>query len=200
MVTILKSLQAQVTPHTMSSGSQHTHPDPTYSLEQDAGSLYRTHQPWLLNWLKGKLGCPAEAGDMSQDTFLRLLCVDLSILREPRAYLLVVANRLMINRHRRRQLEADVLQQVAHTIDDCHHKGPAEIVAARDLLYQVLKMLTEELPERPREAFLLARTEGLSYRQIAERLSVSESSVKQYISRALVHCHSRLYDHLQDNA
>lgn len=183
----------------MSTGSPDTHPDCSLSEERDVDSLYRDHQPWLLNWLKGKLGCPADAGDMSQDTFLRLLTVDLSILREPRAYLLVIANRLMINRHRRRRLEADVLQQVAHTVEDQNHKGPAEIVAARDLLHQVLMMLTEELPEKPRQAFLLARTEGLSYRQIAERLDVSESSVKQYISRALVHCHARLYDDLRED-
>ncbi|WP_328189315.1 sigma-70 family RNA polymerase sigma factor [Marinobacter sp. OP 3.4] len=184
----------------MSVGSQDT-PPPDYAIphEGDVGSLYRDHQPWLLNWLKGKLGCPSDAGDMSQDTFLRLLTVDLSVLREPRAYLLVIANRLMINRHRRRHLEADVLQQVAHTMESGNHKGPAEIVAARDLLHQVLLMLTEELPEKPREAFLLARTEGLSYRQIARRLDVSESSVKQYISKALVHCHARLYDDFRGN-
>lgn len=167
-------------------------------LPMDVDHLYREHQPWLLNWLKGKLGCPFDAGDLSQDTFVRLLTADISALREPRAYLLVVANRLLINRYRRNKVETDVLQQVAHLMENWGEKGPAEIVAARDLLHRVLLMLMEELPEKPRRAFLMARIDGKSYRQIAKRLKVSESSVKQYISRALMHCHQRLYSEFGD--
>lgn len=166
------------------------------SLSSDIGSLYQAHQPWLLNWLKSKLGCAHDAGDMSQDTFLKLFSVDLSSLREPRAYLLVIANRLLINRYRRSQVEAEVLRQVAVLAENCEKKGPADIVAARDLLHWVLMMLTEELPEKSRQAFLMARVDGLSYKQIAEQLKVSESSVKQYISKALVHCHKRLYEEM----
>lgn len=155
--------------------------------------LYREHQPWLFNWLRSKLSCPFDAGDLSQDTFVRLLSVDLAGLREPRAYLLVIANRLMINRYRRQKVEADVLQQMTHLLDTSNDKGPAEIVAARDLLHRVLLMLTEELPDKPRKAFLMARLDGMAYRDIARRLQVSESSVKQYIAKTLLHCHKRLY-------
>src|SRR5690606_2053145 len=118
-------------------------------------------------WLRGKLGCPHDAGDMSHDTFLKLFATDLSLLREPRAYLLVIANRLLINRYRRNKVETDVLQQVAHLTDTCDRRGPAEIFAARDLLHRVLLMLTEELPEKPARAFLLQRVDGLGYREIA---------------------------------
>ncbi|GAA3582274.1 MULTISPECIES: sigma-70 family RNA polymerase sigma factor [Marinobacter] len=180
-------------------GHPNSHDSCALNPGREIETLYREHQPWLRNWLRGKLGCPADASDLSQDSFLRLLTVDLSLLQEPRAYLLVIANRLMINRHRRRQLEADVLRQVAHTVETQNQQGPAEIVAARDLLHQVLMMLTEELPDKPRKAFLWARTEGMSYREIAERLDVSQSSVKQYIARALVHCHARLYDDFRDH-
>ena len=39
-----------------------------------------------------------------------------------------------------------------------------------------------------REAFLLAQLEGLSYAEIAARLEVSASSVKQYLTRANRQC------------
>lgn len=163
-------------------------------------SLYLDHHRWLFGWLSKKLGCPHDAGDVSQDTFLKVLTADITQLREPRAYLLVVANRLLINRRRRKKVEDEVLQQVAQLMEQCDRRGPAEITAARDLLHQVLMMLSEELPEKSRKAFLLARVDGLSYRQIARKLAVSESSVKQYISRALVHCHQRLYDELIESS
>ena len=70
------------------------------------------------------------------------------------------------------------------------------IAAAHDLLVTVLRLLVDELPEKPRRAFLMARLEGLTYRQIARQLSVSESSVKQYLAKAFAHCHARLYDSL----
>ena len=38
-------------------------------------------------------------------------------------------------------------------------------------------------------AFLLSRLEGLSYKEIAERLAVSLSSVEKYMASAIRHCY-----------
>lgn len=155
--------------------------------------IYADHHGWLWSWLRRKIGCPEDAADLSHDAFLRLLNgEDPDRLREPRAYLLVVANRLLINRQRRRRVEQEALQQVAVLLERQEQRGPAQNVVARDLLAQVLFLITEELPEKPRRAFLMARVDGLSYRVIAERLGVSESSVKQYLAKVLSHCHARL--------
>jgi len=163
--------------------------------------IYADHQGWLVGWLKRRLGCPDDAADLSQDTFIRLLNgEDPARLREPRAYLLVIANRLLINFTRRRRVERDALAQVALLLDREDRRGPATTAAARDLLAQVLLLLTEELPEKPRRAFLMARVDGLGYRAIAARLGVSESSVKQYLAKALARCHERLYDSLAQDA
>jgi RNA polymerase sigma factor (sigma-70 family) len=168
--------------------------------QRELGELYAAHHGWLTHWLHGRLRCPQDAADLSQDTFLRLILGEQSLeaLRDPRADLMVIASRLMINRHHRRQVEEEALRQVAILVETRDQRGPAEIAAARDLLVTVLKLLVDELPEKPRRAFLMARLEGLTYRQIARRLSVSESSVKQYLARAFAHCHARLYDSLAD--
>jgi len=157
--------------------------------------IYTDHHGWLFNWLRGKLGCPDNAADLSHDTFLRLLMgAEPDSLREPRAFLLVVANRLLINRHRRARVEEDALRQVAVLVQQHDRRGPGETAEACELLAQVMLLLTEELAEKPRRAFLMARLDGLSYHEIAARLNVSESSVKQYLAKALAHCHARLYD------
>ena len=162
--------------------------------DMDAGQLYRRHHPWLVGWLRRKLANGQDAADVSHDTFLRLLSLDdLDTLREPRAYLLVIASRLLINRYRRDRVENEALRQVAILMRTVEERTPAEIVAARSLLRRLLLMLAEELPDRVRRAFLLSRVDGLSYAQIADRLGVSESSVKQYLARALVHCHKRFH-------
>ena len=61
----------------------------------DVGQLYRCHHPWLVGWLRRKLADGRNAVDVSHDRFLRLLSLNnLDSLREPRAYLLVIASRL----------------------------------------------------------------------------------------------------------
>ncbi|BBE17160.1 RNA polymerase ECF-type sigma factor [Aquipluma nitroreducens] len=49
-----------------------------------------------------------------------------------------------------------------------------------------LQKLINEIPERRREIFRLSRFEGLSYKQIAERLNISENTVDSQIRNALV--------------
>jgi len=48
-----------------------------------------------------------------------------------------------------------------------------------------LQKLINEIPERRREIFRLSRFEGLSYKQIAERLNISENTVDSQIRNAL---------------
>lgn len=169
-------------------------PHAVASEDMDVGQLYRHHHPWLLGWLRRKLANGQDASDVSHDTFLRLLCLDNpQSLREPRAYLLVIASRLLINRYRRDRVETEALRQVAVLMRSVEERTPAEIAAAQSLLRRLLLMLAEELPDHVRRAFLLSRVDGLSYAQIAEQLGVSESSVKQYLARALVHCHKRFH-------
>ena len=33
--------------------------------------LYQDHHSWLTGWLRRKLGCPQNAADLAQDTFIR---------------------------------------------------------------------------------------------------------------------------------
>lgn len=49
------------------------------------------------------------------------------------------------------------------------------------------------LPAKTREAFLLSRLDGLTYSEIATCVDVSPSTVKNYISTALVHCYHSLH-------
>ncbi|MNT67360.1 putative RNA polymerase sigma factor FecI [compost metagenome] len=56
----------------------------------------------------------------------------------------------------------------------------------------MLALLATELDVKSRTAFLMARVEGRSYREIAAELGVSETRVKQYLAKVLAHCHGRM--------
>ena len=156
--------------------------------ELTLSSLYRDHRSWLESWLRRRLGNAWDAADLSQDTFVRVLASTqpLADLREPRAYLLTVGKRLLSNFYTRRSLEQAYLDALAQL--------PEESVPSpeqRWLLLETLQALDEllnGLPPVVRRAFLWSQLEGLGYRQIAERLKVSERTVKRYMAQAYEHC------------
>ncbi|MBK1674909.1 RNA polymerase subunit sigma [Ectothiorhodospira shaposhnikovii] len=164
------------------------------TAEHSLARLYTEHHRWLQGWLQRKLGHAGDAADLAQDTFLRLLCAPEGSpekqsawqLREPRAYLTVVARRLMVNLHRRRSLEAAYLEALAQV--------PQAFVPSTEQRVLVLETLNEldalldTLPASVRSAFLLAQIEGLGYTEIAARLKVSERTVKRYMVQAMAHC------------
>jgi len=164
------------------------------TAEQAVTLLYAEHHGWLQGWLQRKLGHAADAADLAQDTFLRLLCAPEHTperqsawqLREARAYLTVVAKRLMINLYRRRSLEAAYLEALAGMPEACAPSPEQRLLILETL--NELDALLDALPAKVRSAFLLAQLEGLGYAKIATRLAVSERSVKRYMVQAMAHC------------
>ncbi|MBD8475218.1 sigma-70 family RNA polymerase sigma factor [Pseudomonas sp. CFBP 8770] len=151
-------------------------------------TLYRDNRSWLEQWLGRRLGSACDAADLSQDTFIRVLASPQSVvdLQKPRAYLKTVGKRLLVNFYKRRSLEQAYLDALA--------TSPADVAPSPEQRWQVLEtlhaldQLLDGLPTAVRRAFLLSQLEGLGYREIAERLQVSERSVKRYMAQAYEHC------------
>lgn len=149
--------------------------------------LYAGHHGWLQGWLRRKLGCRHQAADLAQDTFINILTAgNVDDIREPRPFLATIANRLMAHRHRRHLLESAYLAALA-CLPEEYAPSPEDRLLALETLQEIDRAL-DGLPPAAREAFLLAHLEGLSYAEIAERLKVSASSVKQYLMRANRQC------------
>lgn len=158
----------------------------------DVQSLYSDHHGWLHNWLRGRLGNAADAADLAQDTFLRVLLRPERVeLHTPRAFLRTVARGLVIDHWRRQELERAYLDAIAHLPE-------AQVPSAEDrhnilqLLENIARLL-DGLKPKVRSAFLLAQCEGMPHARIAEELGVSVRSVERYIAEALFHCYQLRY-------
>ena len=156
--------------------------------EQTLHDLYRDHRGWLEGWLRRRMGNACDAADLSQDTFLRLLASSQRIadLHEPRAYLLTVGKRLLSNFYQRRSLEQAYLDALALLPEDCVPSPEERWILLETL--QALDELLDGLPTAVRRAFLWSQLEGLTYQQIAERLKVSDRTIKRYMAQAYEHC------------
>ena len=158
--------------------------------EVSLGNLYRDHSSWLEGWLRRRLGDAWDAADLAQDTFIRVLAAHqartLPNLREPRAYLLTVGRRLLVNHHKRRSLERAYLEALAN-LPEALVPSPEQRWILLETLH-ALDELLDGLPPAVRRAFLWAQLDGLDYAAIALRLDVSERTVKRYMAKAYEHC------------
>lgn len=164
--------------------------DPAAAPESSFNTLYRDHRSWLQGWLHRRLGDAWTAADLTHDTFLRVLAAQqakaVPSLREPRAYLLTVGRRLLVNHYKRRSLEQAYLDALAN-LPEALAPSPEQRWLLLETL-QALDDLLDGLPAVVRRTFLWSQLEGLDYASIAGRLEVSERTVKRYMAKAYEHC------------
>ena len=137
----------------------------------DIRALYIDHHAWLLGWLRKRLHHGDSAADLAQDTFVHILGKPerLQELRQPRAWLSTVAHGLLVDRVRRQRVERAYLEAIAH-LPETEVPSPESQLILLETLARVDALLNGLRP-KVRMAFLLSRLEGLSYKEIAVRLS-----------------------------
>lgn len=161
-------------------------------------TLYDQHHSWLYHLLYRRLGDSFDAADLAQDTFVRLLLKPVSFDNElgARAYLNKVSKRLCIDLWRRREVEKVWLEKQGEQ-PELVAISPEQHNIMLEILQQLDQML-RDLPEKVATAFLLSQLKGMTYKQIAQILFVSERMVKKYMAEAIYHCALLEADLLQD--
>lgn len=149
--------------------------------------LYSEHNGWLKGWLRMRLGNSADAADLAQDTFVRVMTArNAAPIREPRGYLTAIARSLLIDKSRRRAIEQEYLVALA--------QKPEPVEVSPEVRLSILEMLVavdsllDGLGKRTREIFLSVQLEGQTYVAVAERLGVSVTTVKNHLVRAMTEC------------
>ena len=146
-------------------------------------SLYRDHHGWLSGWLRRKLGNAHDAADLAHDTFLRIIAARNALtIKEPRAFLTTIAQRVLASHFRRHYLEQAWLDAIAGQPE---LSAPSEETRALwlETLCEIDRLLNTLTPA-VRRAFLLSQLDGLSHAQIAAELSISIATVKRHIVKA----------------
>lgn len=139
----------------------------------------------LVNYLARRLLCRATAEDIAQDVFVRLASSKVAAVH-PRYLIFRTAANLATNynRNERRRAELRDSQLAAEQADtdQCH---PERIAIARESLRRLAFELAS-WPARTREIFILNRYDGLTQREIGERLALSATSIERHMARAVL--------------
>jgi len=145
--------------------------------------LFREHWQPLLRHAVNKLGTNDLAQDIVQETFLVLWNSDmLSRPGEVRAYLYGTIRHKILDEYRKDAVRLRYAHDQAGRVEQ-QFTSPDELLVARELG----KIIEEEIalmPERMREIFELKKHHRLSIAEIAQKLDLSEQTVKNQLYRA----------------
>ncbi|ARP98487.1 RNA polymerase sigma factor [Pseudorhodoplanes sinuspersici] len=170
-------------------------------LDNDLLSVYIQQWKALRGFLVKRVGSHDLAEEALQETWLRLATLSQdgaasennAAISDRQGFILRVAGNIAIDlvrkerRHSSRCVSDDML--LASLAD--HSPSPEVYAIDRDQLRGLVKALAE-LPAKARSALLMSRCDGWPHRDIARKLSVSESMVARYLAQALRHCRDHL--------
>ncbi|MGV9770658.1 RNA polymerase sigma-70 factor [Streptosporangium sp. NPDC003464] len=149
------------------------------------------HRNLLFTVAYEMLGSAADAEDVLQETWLRWAGVDLSAVRDQRAYLVRITTRQALSRLRTlgRRKESYVgpwLPEPLLTTPDV-----AEDIELADSVSMAMLLVLETLTPTERAVFVLHEVFDLAYDEIAEAVDKSPAAVRQIAHRARAHVAAR---------
>jgi RNA polymerase sigma factor (sigma-70 family) len=149
-------------------------------------SFVLPHEPALRAWLRQKRVVDLDIDDIVQETYARLAALHtVSNIREPKRYVFQTAYSIIAAHYRRSRV---VSISVTADLDQLNlmapEASPEEEMIYRDELRE-LGVALASLPSACREAFTLRRVSGLSQRETAERLHISEKTVEKYMAKSV---------------
>lgn len=153
--------------------------------DNDAFSeLVRRYQGRIHRYVLRMIGCPEDALDITQDTFVNAYR-HLGKWQPQalfRTWLFRIASNAATDYLRRNKLWNCVpIDELSHSLEaGCDLERQHDAAARCATMIQLI----EELPPLFRQALLLRELEGLSYAEIAQALDLNEGTVKSRISRA----------------
>ncbi len=140
----------------------------------------------LMNFLHHNWRNRSDLEDLRQEVYAQVLAAaENGIPDHPKAFLMMTARNLLIDRIRREQVvPIDAVADLDLLGVPLDVPGPDRSVIARDVLRKLHGAL-DRLPPRSREAVILRRLEGLSRREIANRMGISEKTVAEHITHGM---------------
>jgi RNA polymerase sigma-70 factor (family 1) len=149
--------------------------------------IYSRYAEKLAGFAASKLYSLDDSRDLLHDLFVSFWenRDSLNISSNLQSYLFTILRRRIVDKIRKniiREEYAVMLQSLTTT----HHSTTEQQIVEKDLKQQIRNALNELSP-RVQEIYHLSREENLSTREIAEKLDLSEQTVKNQLTVALKH-------------
>jgi RNA polymerase sigma factor (sigma-70 family) len=162
-------------------------------------AIYLAKRSVIARFLSARLGSKDDAEDVLQELYLKLNRIDSSQeVHDPAAYLFRMALNLAHDFRRERSRAR---------VRDNAWVGARYLMAGSELVANIpsaesgyhakqrlaaIREVIDELSPQCRRVFFLHKFEGLSHKEIAQRLGISQSTVEKHMNSALKHLIRRI--------
>jgi RNA polymerase sigma factor (sigma-70 family) len=129
--------------------------------------------------------------DFAQETFLKSFAAETRTnISEPKAFLFKVARNIVLSdvRHEKTSASGNVeeVDDMNQVLDEKQSTPESWLDGRQKLL--IFSKAVAQLSPQCRKALLLRRVDGLEYKQIADRLGITVSTVEKHVTRGLLRC------------
>ncbi|WP_020158461.1 RNA polymerase sigma factor [Methylobacter marinus] len=156
-------------------------------------ALYQQHQNELIYHVFGLLHCRDIAADIVQESYIKLSReAERQKIEHPRSLLFRIAHNLALDHLKHRKVTENHAQSLDPTLVPASESPSAEQLASEEQRQRILRRIINELPPRCRQVFIMHNLHGMSYRDIARELGISESGVEKHIMKGLLHCRKQM--------
>lgn len=147
------------------------------------------HQDALRHWLLGKFPAMNDVDNIVQETLARVWTERRhGTVTSPRALLYTTARNLALDQRRRqRVVPMQSLAEIAELPVYENAPSPSDL-AARNQELELLTQAIQSLPDKCRQVVTLRKIYGLSQREIARQLGISEHTVEAQVGNGMHRC------------
>ena len=145
--------------------------------------VFRDYAKAIRNFVYAKCGNISAAEDITQDAFVKLWqkCKEVP-LDKAKSFLYAVANNLFIDQKRHEKVVLNY--QGKANISGISIESPHFQLEEKEFKHKIEKVINS-MPEKSRVVFLMNRIEKLTYKEIAERLEISQKAVEKRMHKSL---------------
>ncbi len=147
------------------------------------------HEPKLRAWLRARFPSLTDTDDLVQESYVRLIRArQAGGIANPKSYLFTTALHAALDLFRRNKVVSFESVGEFDRLSVLEERPNASEAASRNEELEILREAMHSLPTRCRQVFTLRKLYGLSHREIAAQLEISEKTVEEQVNRAMRKC------------
>lgn len=152
---------------------------------QALAEIFRNHNAALVRFLAIRIGSTADAQELMQEAYAKVLALDRpGAISLQAGYLWKIAVNLAIDRRRERASQERFMSAARASSAENREFSAESTCEARERL-EIVERAISELPPRCREAFILHVLQGLTFEEVGDKMEISWRMAIKHVSRAL---------------
>lgn len=154
--------------------------------------LFRFYDTRLYHFAYSYLRSTEESKEIVQETFIRIWerREGIDIEQSFSGFLFTVAQRMVLNRLRRQKTENHYKQSLLKNEPQSVAETENKVISSE--LEKAKQDALFELPPRRKMIFEMIREQGMTYKEVAEKLNISIKTVEAQMAEAMKHLRARL--------